>query len=78
MASASRVDVLLDQFKSLNENPKYNIDHKTKGSANAKKRLMIEHVIYKYSFEPESKVIVLVFFDDHILNKEAEDEKLKI
>jgi len=39
---------------------------------------MIEHVIYKYSLDPEQKVIVLVFFDDHILNKEAEDEKLKI
>jgi len=33
---------------------------------------------YRHSLYPEEKVLVLVFFTDHILNKEAEAQGLRI
>ena len=37
-----------------------------------------DYRIFKHTFYPEKKVIVLVFFNDQILNKEAERQKLRI
>ena len=37
------------------------------------KALSLQYKIYKSTFEPETKVIVLVFFSDKVLNKEAEE-----
>ena len=61
VADASRVDVLIDQFKSLK------LDKKDK-----------DYRIYRHTFFPEKKVIVLVFFTDKLLNREAEQQELKI
>jgi hypothetical protein len=40
--------------------------------------LNIDYKEYRYTFNPETKVLVLVFFDDETLNKEAEELRLKI
>ena len=42
------------------------------------KALKLETKIYRSTFEPEDKVIVLVFFPDKVLNNEAEAQGLKI
>lgn len=40
--------------------------------------LELEFEVYRSTFEPEEKVLVLVFFADSHLNKAAEEQRLKI
>ena len=75
VASSGRKSVLFDQLTSLG--------FKTEEEIKADKEKKIVHKggmfkEYKYTFEPEDKVLVLVFFDDSTLNKEAEEQNLMI
>ena len=40
--------------------------------------LELKYRIYKYSVDPKNKALVLVYFDDNILNIEAERQKMRI
>ena len=62
VADANRCDVLIDQFKSLK------LDNSDPNR--------IDYRIFRHTLDPENKVIVLVFFNDEILNKEAERQGL--
>jgi len=73
VASASRVEVLLNQFESINQK-----DPQISKHGGAKPVENISFTKYRHSLYPEEKVMVLVFFTDRILNKEAEAQGLRI
>jgi hypothetical protein len=60
VVNKQRVEVLYDQFASLNEDC-------PEGEPNIKQKT------FKHSLEPDKKMIVCVYFSDNILNKTAED-----
>lgn len=71
--------MLLDQFEAINDQfkPKH---HEAGGETTSVKTSKsskpvldaITHEIYRDSFDPKERVLVMVFFTDEILNKEAE------
>ena len=61
--------MLLDQLRSLD------FEEETKDNEFKK---CGKYKQYRYTFDPMAKVLVLVFFDDKTLNKEAEEQGLKI
>jgi hypothetical protein len=69
VASAERYEVLTSQLESLKFVDVKTFDSNEKDSGS--KIHMGSYIIYKHSQDPD-KVIVLVFFDDVILNKTAE------
>ena len=62
-----RVQVLEDQFVSLND-----------GDESESKQKNLRWKKFRHSQDPDNKMVVLVYFSDDIMNKEAEDQELII
>ena len=75
LASQGRKQVLIDQLDSLGFEETLSENQKREKGAEEPAGWFRQ---YRYTFEPEEKVLVLVFFNDETLNKEAEDQGLMI